>query len=178
MRVSRSCARIRDHVRKFSQLGWGLALACAIAGIVAGVWCAFLSWKISSPMVGMLAVLLVLAAPALTVALIVARPDDPAGAGEPPESVLVDRIHRTESALRIVGLGRAHVGVIASYVVVMWICEFAGMVSLKGLLIFLTLACAVTAVAYLPWLASRERRLYEERAEFQLRLGEIEAARG
>jgi hypothetical protein len=59
----------------------------------------------------------------------------------------------------------------------MWICEFAGMVSLKGLLVFLTLACAVTAVAYLPWLANRERRLYEERAEFRLRLGEIEAAR-
>jgi hypothetical protein len=91
--------------------------------------------------------------------------------------VLVDRIQSTEYSLRVVGLGRAHVGVIASYVVVMWICEFAGMVSLKGLLVFLTLACAVTAVAYLPWLATRERRLYEERAEFRLRLGEIEAAR-
>ena len=83
MRVSRICVRIGDHVRKFSQLGWALALACAIAAIVAGVWCAFLSWKISSPKVGMLAVLLVLAAPALTVALIVARPDAPAGAGFP-----------------------------------------------------------------------------------------------
>jgi len=41
------------------------------------------------------------------------------------------------------------------------------MVSLKELLVFLTFACTVTAVAYLPWLASREQRL-----------GEIEARRG
>ncbi|HYJ41006.1 MAG TPA: hypothetical protein VEW08_09460 [Steroidobacteraceae bacterium] len=164
-------------MRKFGQLGWGIALAFAIAAIVAGVWFAFLSWKLASPMLGILSVVLVLAGPALTVALIVARPDAPAKAGEPPAGVLVDRIRRTESALRIAGLGRAHLGVIASYVVIMWICEFAGMVSLKGLLVFLTVACAVTAMAYLPWLASRERRLYEERAEFQRRLGEIEAGR-
>ena len=164
-------------MRKFGQLGWNLALACAIAAILAGVWFAFLAWKLSSPIFGMIAVLLVLAGPALTVALVVARPDAPAEAGDPPETVIVDRIHRAESALRIAGFGRAHVGVIGSYVVILWICEFSGMVSLKGLLVFLTFACIVTAVAYLPWLAARERRLYEERAEFQRQLGEIEAGR-
>jgi hypothetical protein len=51
------------------------------------------------------------------------------------------------------------------------------MVSLEGLLVFMTFACTVTAVGYLPWLAARERRLYDERAELQRRLGEIEAAR-
>jgi hypothetical protein len=48
-------------------------------------------------------------------------------------------------------------GLVASYVGVLWICEAADMVSLKGF----------TAVAYLPWLASRERWL-----------GEMEATRG
>ena len=41
---------------------------------------------------------------------------------------------------------------------------------------FIDVACAVMAVAYLPWLGSRERRLYERRAGLQQRLGEIEAA--
>jgi hypothetical protein len=61
--------------------------------------------------------------------------------------------------------------------VILWICETSGMTSLKGLLVFLTFACAMTAVAYLPWLGARERRLYEERAELQRRLGELEARR-
>jgi len=125
----------------------------------------------------MLAVLLVLASPALAVAVIVARPAPAGEEGEPPESRLVDAIHRTNAELRIVSLGRAHVGVMSSYAVVLWLCEAGGMVSLKGLLVFFSFACAVMAVAYLPWLASRERRLYDERAEFQQRLGQIEAGR-
>jgi MFS family permease len=157
------------------QLGWDLALGCTIAAMLAGVWFAYLSWQLTSPMFGMLAVLLVLAGPALAVAVVVARPDASGEEGESPESLLVDGIRRTDAALRIVKLGRAHVGVICSYVVILWLCEAGGMVSLKGFLVFFTFACAVTAIAYLPWLASRERRLYEERAALQQRLGEIEA---
>jgi len=163
-------------VRKFRQLVWDLALICAIAAIITGVWFAFLSWQLSSPMFGMLAVLLVLAGPASAVAVVVARPEPPPDEAEPPVSRLVDAIHRANAELRIVSLGRAHVGVMSSYVVVLWLCEAGGMVSLKGLLVFFTFACAVLAVAYLPWLGSRERRLYEQRAGLQQRLGEIEAA--
>ena len=43
-----------------------------------------------------------------------------------------------------------------------------------SVLVFLTFVCAMTAAAYLPWLGARERRLYEERAEFQRQLGELE----
>ena len=163
---------------KITSWGWDLALAMAIVAMAAGVWFAFLCWKLSSPMFGMFAVLLVFAGPALGVAIIVIRPDPPGGADDAPEGLLVDRIHRADAALKIVGLGRAHVGVIGSYVVILWICETAGMVSLKGLLVFLTFVCAMTALAYLPWLGTRERRLYEERAEFQRQLGELEARRG
>jgi hypothetical protein len=158
--------------------GWDLALATAIAAMAIGVWLAFLCWKLSSPMFGMFAVLLVFAGPALAVAVIVVRPEAPGEPGDPPASLLVDRIHRADATLKFVGLGRAHVGVIGSYVVILWICETAGMVSLKGLLVFLTFTCAMTAVAYLPWLGTRERRLYDERAELQRQLGEIESRRG
>jgi hypothetical protein len=164
--------------RRIISWGWDLALVASIAAIVMGVWLAFLYWKLSSPMFGMLAVLLVLAGPALAVAVIVVRPEDPGDPDEPPESVLVDNIHRTDASLRIAGLGRAHVGVIASYVVILWICETAGMVSLKGLLVFLTFACAMTAVAYLPWLSARERQLHEKRDELRRRLRDFETTRG
>lgn len=129
-------------------------------------------------MSGMFSILLVLAGPAMAVAVIVVRPGSPGNPDEPLESVLVDRILRADASLRIVGLGRAHVGVIASYVVVLWICETGGMVSLKGLLVFLTFACAMTALIYLPWLGVRERRLHDERADLRQQLGELEARRG
>jgi hypothetical protein len=158
-------------------MGWDFALGCAIAAIAAGIWLAFLAWQHASQMYAMLAMVLVLAAPAAAVALVVTRPDSPIEEDEPPESGIVDGRHRVESTLRIIALGRAHVWVITSYVVVMWICEAGGMVSLKGLLVFMTFSCTITVVSYLPWLSRREQRLYEERAELQRQLGEIEATR-
>jgi hypothetical protein len=163
-------------VRKIIRLAWHLALFCALAAIAAGVWFGFLFWQLSSPMCGVLAILLVLSGPALAVAIFVARPYMP-DEHEPPESLLVDRIHRADTALQVVKFGRAHVGVMWSYAVVLWLCEAGGMVSLKGLLVFFTFACAVTAVGYLPWLKSRETRLYEQRAELRERLGNLESAR-
>lgn len=150
-------------MRKLIWLAWDLAFVCAVPAIAAGVWFAFLFWQLSSPMFGMLAVLLVLSGPALAVAVVVARPDMPVE-GETPEGLLVDSIQR-------------HVGVMSSYAVILWFCEAGGMVSLKGLLVFFTFACAVTAVGYLPWLKSSETRLYEERAQLRLRLGNLESAR-
>jgi len=162
---------------KLVRLGWDLALAFAIGAMFTGLWLAFLAWQLASPLFALLAVLLVLAAPAIAIAILVARPDAPAEAGEPPQNALVDSVHRANALLRIVALGRAHVWVVTSYVVVMWICEIGGMVSLKNLLVFMTLTCIVTIAGYLPWLAKREQRLYDERAELRRRLGELEAGR-
>jgi hypothetical protein len=160
---------------KLARLGWDLALALAIGAMFTGLWLAFLAWQLASPLFALLAVLLMLAAPAFAIAILVARPAAPAGVGEPPRNALVDGVHRADALLRIVALGRAHVWVVTSYVVVMWICEIGGMVSLKNLLVFMTLACIVTIVGYLAWLPRREQRLYDERAEWRRRLGEIEA---
>ena len=162
---------------KFLRLAWDLALALAIGAMFTGLWLAFLAWQLASPLFALLAVLLVLAAPAIAIAILVARPDAPGEAGEPPQNALVDGVYRADALLRIIALGRAHVWVVTSYVVVMWICEIGGMVSLKNLLVFMTFACIVTVVGYLPWLAKREQRLYDERAELRQRLGELEAGR-
>jgi len=42
--------------------------------------------------------------------------------------------------------------------------------------VFYTVACTVAAIACLPWLAARERRLHDERAEYRRLLGEARAA--
>ena len=163
--------------RKLVRLGWDLALALAIGAMFTGLWLAFLAWQLASPLFALLAVLLVLAAPAFAIAILVARPGAPAVEGETQQKALIDGVHRAAALLRILALGRAHVWVITSYMVIMWICEISGMVSLKNLLVFMTLACIVTIVGYLPWLAKCEQRLYDERTELQRRLGELEAGR-
>jgi hypothetical protein len=167
-------ASTRQRLR-IVQLAWDLALISAIAVIGGGGWFAFMAWKFASMGYGVAAVLAMLVGPAAAVAVVVARQDTPRAGEETPAAALVEDIHRTESALRLIKLGRAHVGVVSSYVVVLWICEASGMIALGNFLVFFTCASAVTAVAYLPWLSRLEHQQYEKRAAYQNLLGELEA---
>ena len=157
------------------QLAWDLAFICAIAAIGAGVWFAFMSWKFASMGYGVAAVLAMMVAPAGAVAVVVARQGSARPEDETRIATLVEDIHGADSALRLIKLGRAHLGVISSYVVILWICESSGMVALGNFLVFFTCACAVTAVTCLPWLSRLEREQYEKRAAFQQQLGELES---
>ena len=124
-----------------------------------GAWLAFLAWKLASQPCAMLAVTLLMSAPMLAVAAFLAHPDDPTDdlAG----------MHRVEASLRVVRLCRAHLGVAGSYVFVLWFCQLAGYLRLMEFLVFYTVACVAAAVASLPWLAARERRLHDQRAEYR-----------
>jgi hypothetical protein len=165
-----------DHARRrqLLRLAWNFALIYVVAAMVAGVWLAFIAWKLASQPLGMLAAILLLSAPMLAVAVMLARPDDPAVAGNPPASAFVAAIHRVDDVLRIVRLSRAHVGVASSFVFVLWFCQLTGYVRLMEFLVFYTFACMVTAAACLPWLASCERRLHDARAEYRRLLGDVE----
>jgi len=135
--------------------------------MIAGVWLAFLAWQRGSQPMGMLAVALLLAAPILALVAILARPRSAIDAGHGAAGDLVDAIHRVDSALSAVRLCRAHLGVAGSFVFVLWFCQLTGYVSLLDFLEFYTVACAVAAIACLPWLAARERRLHDDRAEYR-----------
>jgi hypothetical protein len=142
----------------------------------AGVWLAFNAWQLASQRLGMLSVALLLSAPMLAVAVILSRPAGSTAHGNSLGGNLIDAIHRVDASLRIVRLCRAHIGVAGSFVFVLWYCQLTGYVDLMDFLVFYTAACAVAAMACLPWLAACERRLYDDRAEYRRLLGEAEHA--
>jgi hypothetical protein len=162
--------------RQFVRFAWHFALVVAAAAMGAGVWLMFIAWQLASQPLGMLSVTLLLSAPMLAVAVFLARPINSSGPENPLASDWVDAIHRVDDSLRIVRLCRAHIGVAGSFVLVLWYCQLTGYVALMEFLVFYTAACAVAAVACLPWLAAREHRLYDDRAEYRRLLGEAEAA--
>ena len=141
----------------------------------AGIWLGYYAWQVASQPYAMLAVVLLLSAPMLAAAVILARPDPPAETGVSCAGAFVVSIQRVDSSLRVVRFCRAHLGVAGSFVFVLWFCQLGGYYRLMEFLVFYSLACAAAAAAFLPWLASCERRLYDERSDFWQRLGEIEA---
>jgi hypothetical protein len=146
------------------------------AAMGAGAWLAFIAWQRSSQPLGMLSVALLLSAPMLAVAVILVRQAGSAAQVNSLASDFVDAIHQVDDSLRIVRICRAHIGVACSYVLVLWFCQLAGYFELMEFLVFYTVACTVAAGACLPWLAAREHRLYDDRAEYRRLLGEAEAA--
>jgi hypothetical protein len=166
-----------DHTkqrRRFVRAAWLLTLVLAAAAMMAGAWLAFIAWQRGSQPIGMLSVALLLFAPIPAVAAMLARLEGVTEAAD--ASDLVDAIHRIDDVLRAVHLCRAHVGVASSFVCVLWYCQLTGYVSLRDFLVFYTAACALTAIACLPWLAARERRLHDVRAEYRGRREERFAA--
>jgi hypothetical protein len=162
--------------RQFLRLAWNFALVFVASAMGAGVWLAYIAWQLASQQLGMLSVALLLSAPMLAVAVILARRAGSTGQGNPLASDFLDAIHQVDDSLRIVRLCRAHVGVACSYVFVLWFCQLAGYFRLLHFLVFYTVACSVAAAACLPWLAARERRLYDDRSEYRRLLREAEAA--
>lgn len=162
--------------RQFVRLAWNFALVFVAAAMGAGAWLAFIAWQLGSQRLGMLSVALLLSAPMLAVTVIPARSAASTGQGNSLASDLIDGIHRVDDSLRIVQLCRAHVGVAVSFVFVLWFCQLTGYVDLLEFLLFYTVACALAAVTCVPWLATRERRLYDDRAEYRRLLREAGAA--
>jgi hypothetical protein len=157
------------------KFAWHFALAWAVAAMGAGIWLGYHAWQVASQPWAMLAVVLLLSAPMLAAAVFLARPDPPPDPGISRSGTFVDSIQRVDGSLRVVRLCRAHLGVAGSFVFVLWFCQLGGYYRLLEFLVFYTLACAAAAAAFLPWLASCERRLYDEREEYWQRLGEVEA---
>jgi len=150
-------------------------LAWAATAMGTGVWFTFIAWKLGSQPRGMLGVVLLIFAPMLAAAALLARPDAPSEAGTSPAGIIITALHRVDDCLRFVHLCRAHLGVALSFVVILGLCQLWDYVNLMAFLVFYTVTSAMAAVLFLPWLASCERRLHEQRAEYRERLGEVEA---
>ena len=164
------CPGIR---RRWPNFMLGLQLACATAGALTGVWLAYLAWRLVSLSFGVWAVVLLLTAPALGIVAFLARNNDLKWESESLESVLVSGRYRAEASLRAIRLGRGYTCVVASHIAVLWVSELGGLINARAFLIIYSVAWAVMAVLYLPWLTRRERTIYEEHAITSRLLGEV-----
>jgi MFS family permease len=159
--------------RRWAHVPLIAALALAAAGTLAGLWLAYSAWRSASVADGIHAVVFLITAPVLACAAYLARKENLEWDDESPESVLIAGRYRAEKSLRAIRLGRGYVCVMGSSVALLWVTQLGGLISAKDFLMFYGAAWAVMAVSYLPWLASRERRVYEERAVTLRLLGEV-----
>jgi hypothetical protein len=154
-------------------LALGIELLCTAGTVGFGVWFAWMAVESGSLLFAMSAGVLLIAAPALAVAAWVARKDSMRWEDETPESVLALGLRRADASLRVLRLGRVHLAVIGAFVLVLWATELGGLINARRFLVIYSLTCAAMAALYLPWLAWRERRVSQERAECQRLLDDL-----
>jgi len=140
-------------------------LVCALA-FLAGLWFAWVAahHEQHKLLFALSAVAMLLTAPALCVASVMARSPSLAWSDETPESLLGVGISRAESSLRAIRIGRWHIAIIASFVALLWAVEAVGFIRAIDFLIFYTAIClAVSTVSWL-WMIRRETRVRSELA--------------
>ena len=155
-----------------------LAFSLSALGTVSGMWFVNSAWQLRSLTAGMSAVALLLVSPPLACVAFLLRKEGPTCKGQSAEQGITASLERADSSLRAIRLGRGYLCVFASNAVILGIAQLMGMVDLSGFLMFDATACAIAAAAYLPWLARRERRVYEERALARQLHGQVESAGG
>lgn len=140
-------------------------LACAVALLV-GVWFAWVAAHNEQHklLFALSAGVMLLTAPALCVAGVMARRPSLAWDAETPESLLQIGIRRTESSLRAIRIGRWHIAIIAGFVTTLWVVEALGFIHAIDFLILYTTICLTLSVASWLWMMWREKRVGRERA--------------
>ncbi|HEU5134986.1 MAG TPA: hypothetical protein VFU13_07565 [Steroidobacteraceae bacterium] len=161
----------RQRWRPHLALGFELTVTAVTMGV--GVWFASMAVALQSLLFAMAAGVLLIAAPALAVAGWIARKDSLRWEEETPESVLTSGLRRVDASLKVIRLGRVHLGVIAAFVAALWLTELGGLISARRFLVIYTAVCAAMTAFYLPWLAWREKRLNQERAVCQRLLDDL-----
>jgi len=140
-------------------------VACAFALLV-GIWFAWVAAHTEEHklLFALSAGVLLITAPALCVASVMARRYSLAWDAETPESLLHVGIRRAESSLSAIRIGRWHIAVIGIFVTTLWVLEAIGLIHAVRFLILYTTVCAAVSVAAWLWMMSREKRLRSERA--------------
>jgi hypothetical protein len=143
----------------------GEILVCALAFLV-GLWFAWIAMHDEQHklLFALSAAVMLLTAPALCVAGVMARRPSLAWDVETPESLLKVGMRRAESSLRAIRIGRWHVAIIAAFVTALWIAEALGFIDAIDFLLLYTSVCLVASVASWFWMRWRENRVRSEHA--------------
>lgn len=156
--------RLRSHrwtphlMLALEMLGCGMAL-------LAGLWFAWMAVHVESNalLFGLSAAIVLSAAPVLGVATFVTRRRSLRWDEATPEALLETGVRRADASLRAILLGRIHIGVIAGFVIVLWIAEALQFIDARSFLIFYSIVCLTVCAAELLWFRTSSQRLREER---------------
>jgi hypothetical protein len=122
------------------------------------------------------AIVMLAGMPLATGASIRARRDSLRWEGDTPRGVVVTATRRAEAALRAVTLGRLAVAIIAAFVALLWLLQWAGAMHEARFLHIYTATCSVMCAPLLVYLRYRERRMRGERAACLGLLSELDRA--
>jgi hypothetical protein len=147
---------MRHGLARFSRALWIVVASIAAA---AGVGLGFAAWSTATPRLAVWSAILLLLSPALAVAGAPGPRDHATADLSDLSATSFERLRQAEIALAVVRGARAVVWMAISYLLVLWLCEWGGLVSVRSFLLPYTLICFLAATVYLPWLAGRERLL-------------------
>lgn len=150
-------------------------VSCAFAFLV-GIWFAWVAVHTNEHtlLFALSAGIMLIAAPALLVASVIARHRSLAWHTETPASLLSVGIRRAESSLSAIRIGRWHVAIIGAFVATLWVLQMIGLISAMRFLIFYTTVCAMVSITGWLWMARREKRVRSERAAMVRLLADLE----
>lgn len=154
-------ARWMPHlVLGFEVLGCCLALAV-------GVWFAWVAAHHSDHrlLYTLSAAVLLITAPVLGVATVVARLPSLAWDEETPESILRIGIRRAEASLRAMRVGRWHIAIVAFFVALLWTLQLLKLIDAREFLVLYSTVCLVISAGSWIWMAWRSRSVRAERDE-------------
>jgi uncharacterized membrane protein len=122
------------------------------------------------------AIVMLAGMPLATGASIRARRDSLRWEDDTPRGVVVTAARRAEAALRAVTLGRLAVAIIATFVALLWLVQWAGAMHEARFLHIYTAICVVICAPLLVYLHYRERRMRGEQAACLGLLRELDRA--
>ena len=161
---------VGEMLRRLRRTRWlphvvfGLELLGYALALFVGVWFASVALRMPEHrlLFALSAAILLTTAPALGIASAMARRDSLAWGDETPESILQIGIRRANASLRIVRVGQWHLAVIAMFVALLWILQFAGWVDAFRFLVLYSLTCLVASLGSWLWMRRQSRKARAE----------------
>lgn len=141
--------------------------ACAVA-LAAGLWFAWVAAHNQEHklLYALSAAVVLITAPALGVASLVARRRSLAWDAESPESLLRVGVRRAEASLRAVRIGHWHIAIVAIFVATLWIAQASGLIHAIEFLVLYTVVCAIVCVASWFWMTRQAKRARGDHAAY------------
>jgi hypothetical protein len=140
-------------------------LVCVVALLI-GLWFAWIAAHNEQHklLYALSAGILLLTAPALCVAGVMARRPSLSWISETPDALLRVGMRRAESSLRAIRVGRWHLAIIAAFVLTLWVLQALGFIQAIDFLTLYTAVCLAVSVASWLWMRWREVRVRGEHA--------------